>query len=161
MAFPGDCEAATETRAAGTRAQRRTAKVEAERATQDTTAGTPSMASFGKDHWSTFAYIETRCVDHKGLPKREHMRCHAGRHPLQDHGHGHSPTRLKNGEIHNHDDWDCLDDCEREGLLNNLGSAANPYFVMTAKGHEVASQLRAHKAAGRNFCDFTPRLEPQ
>lgn len=36
---------------------------------------------WGKDHWSTFGYIETRCVDHDGVPDREHMRCDTDLHP--------------------------------------------------------------------------------
>jgi hypothetical protein len=40
---------------------------------------------FGTDHWSTFAYVETRAVDHKGLLDHDGMRCHAGRHPAMLH----------------------------------------------------------------------------
>ena len=33
-----------------------------------------TVDEFGKDHWSLFAYIETRCVDHKGVLDLAHMR---------------------------------------------------------------------------------------
>jgi hypothetical protein len=27
---------------------------------------------WGKDHWTTLAYIETRCVDYDGVPNHDH-----------------------------------------------------------------------------------------
>lgn len=48
-----------------------------------TTAETPvPVAAWGKDHWSTLAYVETRTVDHKGLLDHDHMRCSPGLHPM-------------------------------------------------------------------------------
>lgn len=35
---------------------------------------------FGKDHYSTLAYIETRIMDHRGRLHHEHMRCDYWRH---------------------------------------------------------------------------------
>lgn len=66
------------------------------------------VEKFGKDHWSTFAYIETRCVDYKGVPDRDHMRCDVDRHPgLVNRGSGGSnqkyPTILKGARLENHD----------------------------------------------------------
>src|SRR4051794_4502364 len=83
------------------------------------------MNMFGKDHWSTFAYIETCAVDHKGLLDVERMRIDSVRHPMlaaakrygRDLPSGGYPTRLKtayqiNGaygivERYGHDDYDC------------------------------------------------------
>jgi hypothetical protein len=51
----------------------------------DTSRAPVPMTLFGTDHWSTFGYVETRAVDHKGLLDHDHMRCHAGRHPVMLH----------------------------------------------------------------------------
>ena len=83
---------------------------------------------FGQDHWSTFAYIETRIVDHKGTINHDHMRCHGRRHPMmlqaKNSVSGFSAdgsryaTRLAGGdELHDHDDYDCIDDLIAAGLL--------------------------------------------
>lgn len=84
------------------------------------------MERWGKDHWSTFAYIETCCVDNHGKLSCARMRPDANRHPLfvthaqiklptQEY-----PTRLNDGELKNHDDWDCLWDMVRLGLIEIL-----------------------------------------
>jgi len=155
LAYPEDCDPATD-RGVGNRAERR-------KAAQTAAEPVPTMADFGKDHWSTFGYIETRCVDHGGSPQRESMRCHANRHPMlvgrNGDGSAH-PTRLKGDKtLTHHDDWDCVDDLAREGLLENLGSAVNPRYRLTPRGRAIAAQLRAHKEAGGNFGAFTPKDE--
>ena len=119
---------------------------------------------FGKNHWSTFAYIETRCVDYGGVLDKRHMRCDETRHP------GHAvnrwavgtgkkyPTILKgNVERADHDDWDCADDLEAAGLLKVAGTGMNPVYSLTDAGNRMASDLRAHKANGGNFAGFSPR----
>jgi len=117
-----------------------------------------TIALFGKDHWSTFAYIETLCVDGNGTPSRDRMRCHANRHPflVGRAGDGSAyPTRLKGGAtLTTHDDWDCAADFEVFGLIENVGSSVNPMFRLTKKGYGVAAQLRKHKAEGGNFSNF-------
>ena len=97
-----------------------------------------SLERFGKDHWSTFAYVETRTVDYRGTIDHDHMRCNELRHPLFA-GAGKRAsvvggtsgakyaTRLKKAsrvsgqweseELFNHDDYDCLNDLIGEGLL--------------------------------------------
>jgi hypothetical protein len=82
---------------------------------------------FGRDHWSTFAYIETRIVDHRGTLNHAHMRCHGGRHPLMLAAKGdflgvadgrQFATLLAAGEqLPDHDDYDCIDDLIAAGLL--------------------------------------------
>lgn len=160
LAYPEDCEAAVGTPTAGNRKERRANKAEAAKALSDTSVGPPTIAIFAKDHWSVFAYIETRCVDYYGVPDRRHLRCIPGRHIAQAHEGGDSsnyPTRMKDGLVlHNHDDWDCLEDLEREGLLVNEGTAVNPEFRLTPLGWDVAKQLRAHKSKGGNFANFVP-----
>jgi len=119
---------------------------------------TVSIEKFGKDHWSTFAYAECRIVDNKGVPKKEHMRCDIDRHP----GHAHRgsgqqkyPTMLKGGvKLHDHDDWDCIDDLEAAGFIETLGTGINPVWKLTKKGKEVAGLLRGWKADGGMFAKF-------
>ncbi len=93
---------------------------------------------FGKDHWSTFAYIETRIMDHHGVIEHDHMRCDGARHPFMVNAGsraslvggvdgGRYPTRLKKKtrvsgvwefeELFDHDDYDCLADAISAGLL--------------------------------------------
>lgn len=81
---------------------------------------------FGRDHWSTFAYVETRTVEYRGTIDHDHMRCHGNRHPImlaaktfRGGGDGSRyPTILAGGrDLPNHDDYDCLDDLIAAGLL--------------------------------------------
>lgn len=122
------------------------------------------MSKWGKDHWSVIAYIETRIVDYKGVPDADHMRTDHDIHP-QHVGNRKSlspisltkkyPTRLSDGStVDDHDDWTCLEDAEREGLLESHGTGIHPWYKLTKMGHEVLAALRKHKAAGKNFVDF-------
>jgi hypothetical protein len=130
------------------------------------------IEKFGKDHWSLFAYIETRCVDHKGILDKNHMRCkneaaaagrtYPGSYPSWDPKYG---TRLKGyfkdgGEndeslkLPEHDDLDCFDDLEAAGLIENMGTGLHPAAKLTKYGHEIAGKLREHKANGGYFANF-------
>ncbi len=105
----------------------------------DSTTPVP-MGRWGKDHWTTFAYVETRWVDHRGMLDHDRMRCDRRRHPVfyaakrrttafgSDADGARYPTRLKTEtacadgrwgvvELAGHDDYDCLDDAIREGLI--------------------------------------------
>lgn len=120
---------------------------------------------FGKDHWSTFAYIETRCVDHDGWIDARHMRGHMD-------GWERYPTRCRgtNGvtiEIQNHNDYHCADDLVAAGLLESFGRGTKRdasgkilrlthRAVLTPLGEIVAGKLRAHKSEGGNFHEFDP-----
>ena len=129
-----------------------------------------SVAFWGKDHWSTFAYVETVCVDSKGVPSRDRMRCNPlihqdkmGKHQNRDlsvhNGEYKYPTRLKgNLMLINHDDWSCMEDCEAIGLVDIMGTGINPVFKMTPLGFDVSHQLRTHKASGGQFGDFEPKI---
>ena len=126
-----------------------------------------SIEKWGKDHWSTFAYLETLAVDGGkdgwAIPVRERMRTNEITHPHllgNTFGGGESsyaskyPTRLKEGEVEGHDDWDCIDDMVKEGLLEDVGSGLNRAFIFTKLGKKVAGELRKHKMNGGNFKDF-------
>ena len=127
------------------------------------------MENWGKDHWSTFAYVETLCVEGiggVGIPDKNKMRCDSSKHPgligstnnmlgLYDDKTTY-PTRLKTGEINNHDDWDCIDDMEEYGLIKTMGTGMNPAYLLTKIGSIVSHEIRVHKANGGNFSNFTP-----
>ena len=127
------------------------------------------MENWGKDHWSTFAYVETLCVDGiggVGIPDKNKLRCDPTRHlgligpinnsmGIYDIGKRY-PTRLKDGELDNHDDWDCIDDMEEHGLIKIMGTGIHPTYLLTKTGSILAHELRVHKTNGGNFSNFTP-----
>lgn len=143
------------------------------------------IGDWGKDHWSTLAYLETRIVDHRGRIGHEHMRCHSNRHPLMVSAKKRAfgsidgsayPTRLSGGrELVSHDDYDCIDDMITAGLVTvTMPPAPAGAFVtglveaelmtratyhLTEAGQRVTGQLRAHKGAGNNYATFRPDLE--
>jgi len=97
------------------------------------------------------------------------MRCDPKRHPLLAHADllgvlhdgGKYPTRLKGGvELQDHDDWDCADDLETAGLIENIGTGANPRFRMTTEGNRMASLLRVYKQHGGRYAEFSPSWSP-
>lgn len=128
------------------------------------TDGWVPMAMWGKDHWSTLAYLGTRLVE--GLqPERDRMRVDVGVHPQHANRASRStatngkrhPTRLNNGcTVDGHDDWSCLDDAVAEGLLTETGTGVNPYYALTSRGGAVVAALRQHKRDGGGFATFKP-----
>ena len=131
------------------------------------------ITDFGRDHWSTFAYVECVCVDGGGVPSLRRMRCNPKTHPqfahlrTWDEAYG---TRLKGHLEHfprilpQHDDWDCINDLVAAGLMsfsvNFLSTSPVPQFKLTEKGQEVAALLRIHKARGEIFSTFNPDYRP-
>lgn len=121
---------------------------------------------FGKDHWSTLAYIETCCVDGKGKVNVLRMRCDPERHPAFAHRgspiegtplRNEYPTRLReNVEIFGHDDWDCVDDMVADGILEWGGTGIDPVFRLTTKGWALAGLARRHRAEGKGYATFRP-----
>ncbi len=115
-----------------------------------TLPGDPTpITLFGKDHWSTFGYVETRAVDHRGTLNHDQMRCDRDRHPtlhaakptrIFEHlpNGGPYPTRIKNRPDPNpdgtfgitnlvdHDDYDYLLDAVAAGLLTVTMPTADP-----------------------------------
>lgn len=117
---------------------------------------------FGKDHWSLFAYIETRCVDHGGILDKLHLRIKNSvvKHPTNMGWKPQYGTRLSgyfkdnSRQLKNHDDLDCFDDLEEAGYIENMGTGLNPACKMTKLGYKVALKLRQHKASGEHFATF-------
>jgi len=130
------------------------------------------IASWGRDHWSLLAYIECRCVDHRGVVDQRHLRVdpkvHSGRIDARNYAQGHVPgtgaapqkrkkypTKLKDDvEKPNHDDWSCIEDMEAGGLLEWNGTGMNPVFKLTTLGKIIAASLRSHKMDGGAFANF-------
>lgn len=66
------------------------------------------------------------------------------------------PTILRNGELlEGHDDWDCLDDAVKIGLLEDVGTGLNRTFKLTSEGRRIANLLREHKCQGGKFVNFS------
>jgi hypothetical protein len=118
------------------------------------------MARWGKDHWTTFLYVKTRWVDHRGVLDPEHMRCDRARHLFfyeakyrttvfgTDADGGKYPTRLKTEtpgqggvwgtvELFGHDDWDCLNDAVTEGLVEVHMPEVRGDVYVDARGRTV------------------------
>jgi hypothetical protein len=116
------------------------------------------VEKFGRDHWSTLLYIETRVVDHRGVLDNRNMRCNPkGRHPHFAHipWEKDYPTRLAGGATRSkHDDWDCVEDLIAAGFLEWNGTGANPVFALTDEGWRVVSALRRHRAEGAGVATF-------
>lgn len=165
VAYPEDCDPAEENRAG-----RRAAVREETEQTKGIDPYVP-VEHFGRDHWTTLAYLETCCVDYEGVPQREKMRCDPDRHPMLacfEHavlyaGNGGTkkyPTRLRNGvDLHDHDDWDCALDLEVAGLLERAGTGANPVFRMTDEGYRVCAAIRRHRAEGGSIACFSIHVD--
>lgn len=136
------------------------------------------MELFGRDHWSTLLYLETRCVDHGGKPAIAHMRCDPHRHPDLAHTKWTEdiPTRAKGYSLAKHDDWDCVEDLIAAGLLRRLprtpaakALSTEEYasrmqerraitvgvYTLTDEGWRVVGQLRRYRAEGGNSDKFT------
>lgn len=145
------------------------------------------MAQWGRDHWSTFAYLETVVVD-KGLFYVElnpRMRSSRRTHRVLAESKGSLSAErqagfdrcvtLARGEgseladgttIIGHDDWACVQDFANLGLLTHVqgGCVATPEVVepeaalgLTPVGLALAAELRAHKAGGGSFKNFKPK----
>ena len=121
------------------------------------------ISRWGKDHWSTLAYLETLAVEHNGLaiPVNARMRTNEIRHPHLvgdflgcSHGGSQYPTILKDGKVEGHDDWDCVDDATEEGLTEDVGTGMNRAYKFTKLGKEAMAKLRQHKMDGGSFGNF-------
>lgn len=134
------------------------------------------IANWGKDHWSTLLYIESIIFDVYARPAMDKMRQHSGRirrgwnSPratvtptfTQDYSTqtiirdpNNWDTIIGRTEVHDHDDWDCIDDMETEGLLEQLGTGLQPSIKLTDYGYDVVAALK------KNGCDFRTLKLPE
>jgi hypothetical protein len=133
-----------------------------------------NIIDFGKDHWSLLAYVETRCVDYKGILDKKHLRI---KNEIDKSGSDYyfsqtewkpeygtrlfgyfkeDGTKDKHRQLKNHDDLDCLEDLEDAGLIENIGTGLHPAVKLRKLGIAVTSQLREHKTNGGTFATFIP-----
>lgn len=130
-------------------------------------------ARWGQDHWSTLLYIETLIVDGRGdgyaRPAVARMRQDSNR-PRRGHGKDDPgldsskeryPTILLGGhEVLGHDDFDCLDDMEVEGVLIVDGTGAQPLIRLTDYGYTLVAALRRHRGQTGGSAGFAPTSRP-
>lgn len=146
------------------------------------------MAQWGKDHWSTLAYVETIMVDCGGFQvgtdprmksNRRHFRimqegCPRPRRvkPIAAAGMVMRPehaTVLKDGSlVDNHDDWMCLQDMAQCGLFKaKIGEVVlsaediepGVHLQLSELGQRLTAQLRQHKANEGQWSTFEPVLD--
>jgi len=113
---------------------------------------------WGTDHWSILAFLETMAVDNKGLVKVAHMRTHPDVHPKYVHHDTEKlyPTRLRDGsKLNGHDDWSCMEDMISAGMMFALMRDRRVWIFLTPFGADVAGTLRAFKARGGLYRDFS------
>ena len=119
------------------------------------------LIAWGKDHWSTLAFLENMAVDNGGLVRVTHMRTHPSVHPKYDHDGEASerkafPTRLRDGsELTCHDDWSCMEDMIDAGMMFALMRDRKVWVNFTPFGSDVVGALRAFKARGNLYSDFS------
>jgi len=151
-------------------------------------SGDIEIARWGHDHWTLLRYLHSRHVAASGEdPVIEHqrLRINPANHNAQavsawptegSPWTSESGTRLKGYDddpslvaspkaaqdaklqIVYHDDIDCLEEFEAEGLLDIL-STAHGVYRMTPEGIALCESLEAHLATGTPLNEFNPRPE--
>lgn len=136
------------------------------------------VAKWGRDHWTTLLYAESRCVDYKGKIDNAHMRTNARVHrkmlgepqmrmamSSEDY-----PTRLRNGDtVDRHDDWSCLEEMVAHGLLTVVSESdkrpGQPFgggvivIALTDLGWRVAHTIRRDRGRGTATAVWCPLPE--
>jgi hypothetical protein len=109
-------------------------------------AGSITVDRFGRDHWSTLLYVETRNVDANGSIEARKLRSKLREGWLPKFG-----TILRDGNIlTDHDDHNCLIDLIEADLLRRDGFV----FTLTDLGWTVAAALRRNRANGLSDAEF-------
>jgi hypothetical protein len=123
---------------------------------------------WGRDHWSVLAYLETRAVEREPIDF-ERLRINPARHPERagteklrgkrvwrpEWG-----TRLRDDtRSPDHDDWDCVEDLQRAGLVVVTGGVLDARPGLTTEGWVAIQALRRHKAVGGSFATFARQEE--
>lgn len=120
--------------------------------------------NLGADHWIVLALVESTAVNATTLDRRR-MRCNPNRHrhlldnrlPTIAWDDSYS-TRLADGNsLTGHDDWDCLNDLQRLGLIR-IDSLVNGQVSPTDLGYQFAHALRKHYAQGGVPATFVPTI---
>lgn len=142
-------------------------------ASPSASAGAPpiSIDQFGLLHWLAFQHAITSCLNMGGIPDNLRLSYNSNRR-----GEGGHPWPLHWGvQLHDRsfvsgvDDCDCLDDCERAGLIEIVEKlGGRPAKIKaTVRGMEVYDQMKNHCRRGHKLELFTPvdgaatNLEPE
>ncbi len=116
---------------------------------------------WGKDHWTTFAYLCQCVIDHGGILDADKMRTDRDIHPVEYSAKRHQsmliegaryPTRLNDGEsIVGHDDWSCVKDFIEDGLVTRifLENHKLDRFELTDEGWLLWFEFQMHIANNR------------
>lgn len=130
------------------------------------------QTQFGKDHWSLLAYIQTLCVDSQsgiGRINANRMRTNKNKRPhignscitpwkeswgtrLQGYFECDKETQ-QTLQLKEHDDWDCLEDLEQNGLVDII-SDVNHFITLTESGKALSLRLTHHKLNGEHYATF-------
>lgn len=119
---------------------------------------------FGKDHWSTLAFLETQIVDKNFPIDLKRLRVNDTKRAFSNGASFHEKismwsndysTKLKDGSRESgHDDIDVIDELEEKGYIKNNGTHINIYPLLTDKGWKVCNAIREHKGNGGSFSTF-------
>lgn len=135
------------------------------------------MGFWGKDHWSTLAYLESVMVDCAGFQVGTDARMKTGRRNSRVMAEGcaspqragratnalsmvmteEQSTKLNNGQrVSGHDDWSCVQDMAAEGLFAQAPDDIEPGVILafSPKGDEIANALRIFKRNMGQFSQF-------
>lgn len=135
------------------------------------------LSHWGRDHWTTFAYVETVMADMAGFQVGADARMKSNRrnfrvmqrdcpNPKRASNSGHAmmlvmepqhATKLNDGQqVSNHDDWACVQDMAAEDLFVQGPDDVEPGVVLqfSEKGNQVANALREFKRNGGKYADF-------
>ena len=130
------------------------------------------MEFWGKDHWSTLAYVETVMVEHAGFQIGSDARMKSNRRNFRvmreqcprpkrtNHAFGgivmnpeHSSV-LRNAASVNHDDWCCVQDMAAAGLFIESDCQPGVVLRLSEYGAHVVNALREHKRVGGSYTTF-------
>lgn len=136
----------------------------------ESTEYTP-IEKWGKDHFSTFAYLASCVVNKKGMLENSRMRTNlrihrelAGMVLGSVYDASPYPTMIKDGVIENHDDWSCLEEIVMAGFVE---AWTRPYtkervfantqvrVLLTESGWNLLQKLTIHTANGGKYHDFS------
>lgn len=124
------------------------------------------MTLWGRDHWSMLLYFRHGEVNNAGFTVRFDPRMRQNRRNFRimpertlngvvmDPGYG---SRLVDGTyVPNHDDWCCVQDFARSGLLTCNDEGVEPMEVLhlSPKGEQIVADLESHKANGGSYSTF-------
>lgn len=125
---------------------------------------------FGRDHWSTLAYIECKLTDDNGYSVRFDARMRQNRRHFRilpggglhgipmPVGEG---SRLADGTfLRGHDDWNCIQDMLHLGWFEGTDEDwdAGMKLKLTPIGVAATAALRNHKMSGGTFSNAGPAV---